>query len=229
MSATGEELIRLIAVMDQLRSPGGCPWDAEQTHESLVQYLIEETFEAVDAIDSGDRDHLLEELGDLLLQVYFHARIAQERVSDPFTIDDVARGIADKLIRRHPHVFPDAQGHVTPAADAAYVEAKWQELKNAEKARTSVTDGVPVSLPALTQASKLLQRLDNADAAAPLSLPAVEAVADLMTSGLDAGELMIALVARLRAEGRDPDALMRESVRAFRTAIVAAEQASSAQ
>ena len=177
----------LIAVMDQLRSPGGCPWDAEQTHESLVQYLVEETFEAVDAIDSGDRDHLLEELGDLLLQVYFHARIAQERVSDPFTIDDVARGIADKLIRRHPHVFPDAQGHVTPAADAAYVEAKWQELKNAEKARTSVTDGVPVSLPALTQASKLLQRLDNADAAAPLSLPAVEAVSDLMTSGLEIG------------------------------------------
>lgn len=226
MSATGAGLIRLIAVMDQLRSPGGCPWDAEQTHESLVQYLIEETFETVDAIDSGDRDHLLEELGDLLLQVYFHARIAEERPVDPFSIDDVAHGIADKLVRRHPHVFPDAAGNLTPAADAAVVEAKWQELKNAEKSRTSVTDGVPVSLPALTQASKLLQRLHNADASAPLSLDAVEAVDDALASGLDAGELMIALIARLRRDGKDPDALLRESVRSFRSAIVAAEQGS---
>lgn len=224
MAPSGEGLIRLSRVMDQLRSPGGCPWDAEQTHESLVQYLVEETFETVDAIDSGDRDHLLEELGDLLLQVYFHARIAEERADQPFNIDDVANGIAEKLIRRHPHVFPDADGNVTPAADAAVVEAKWQELKNAEKSRTSVTDGVPVSLPALTQASKLLQRLNNASTPAPLSMDAVEAVADALDGGVDAGHLMIALVARLRAEGKDPDALLRDSVRDFRNAIIQSER-----
>lgn len=223
MAPTGEGLIRLIEVMDQLRSPGGCPWDAEQTHQSLVQYLIEETYETVDAIDTGTRDDLLEELGDLLLQVYFHARIAEERADEPFTIDDVAHGIANKLVRRHPHVFPDADGNLTSAADAAVVEAKWQELKNAEKSRTSVTDGVPVSLPAMTQASKLLQRLKNASATAPLSMDAVEAVEDALANGVDPGQLMIALVAKLRADGVDPDALMRESVRDFRTAIVDAE------
>ena len=224
MSPTGEGLIRLIQVMDQLRSPGGCPWDAEQTHQSLVQYLVEETFETVDAIDSGDRDDLLEELGDVLLQVYFHARIAQERSDRPFNIDDVAQGIAEKLIRRHPHVFPDADGNVATAADAAVVEAKWQELKNAEKARTSVTDGVPTSLPAVTQASKLLQRLTNASTQPPLAMDAVETVADALDSGVDAGQLMIALVARLRADGQDPDALLRDSVRQFRAAIVNAER-----
>lgn len=224
MSPTGEGLIRLIQVMDQLRSPGGCPWDAEQTHQSLVQYLVEETFETVDAIDSGDRDDLLEELGDVLLQVYFHARIAQERSDRPFNIDDVAHGIAEKLIRRHPHVFPDADGNVATAADAAVVEAKWQELKNAEKARTSVTDGVPTSLPAVTQASKLLQRLTNASAQPPLAMDAVETVADALDSGVDAGQLMIALVARLRADGQDPDAVLRDSVRQFRAAIVNAER-----
>lgn len=224
MSPTGEGLIRLIQVMDQLRSPGGCPWDAEQTHQSLVQYLVEETFETVDAIDSGDRDDLLEELGDVLLQVYFHARIAQERSDRPFNIDDVAQGISEKLIRRHPHVFPDADGNVATAADAAVVEAKWQELKNAEKARTSVTDGVPTSLPAVTQASKLLQRLTNASAQPPLAMDAVETVADALDSGVDAGQLMIALVARLRADGQDPDAVLRDSVRQFRAAIVNAER-----
>lgn len=224
MAPTGEGLIRLIEVMDQLRSPGGCPWDAEQTHQSLVQYLIEETYETVDAIDTGTRDDLLEELGDLLLQVYFHARIAEERADEPFSIDDVAHGIANKLVRRHPHVFPDADGNLTSAADAAVVEAKWQELKNAEKSRTSVTDGVPVSLPAMTQASKLLQRLKNASATPPLSMDAVETVEDALANGVDPGQLMIALVAKLRADGVDPDALMRESVRDFRAAIVDAEK-----
>ncbi len=224
MAASGEGLLRLIEVMDTLRSPGGCPWDAKQTHASLVQYLIEEAYETVDAIDSNSRDDLLEELGDLLLQVYFHARIAEEYESNPFSIDDVAHGIADKLVRRHPHVFPDADGNLQDAADAAAVESKWQELKNAEKSRTSVTDGVPVSLPALTQASKLLQRLDNASAPAPLHMDAVEAVEDALASGIDPGQLMIALVAKLRAEGRDPDALMRESVRGFREAIINSER-----
>ncbi|MCU0296628.1 MAG: MazG family protein, partial [Candidatus Nanopelagicales bacterium] len=123
--------------MDRLRSPGGCPWDAEQTHESLVQYLVEETYETIEAIDADHRDGLIEELGDLLLQVVFHARIGQES-DDPFDIDDVAGGIADKLIARHPHVFGEA-----PAETAEDVEAAWFERKRQEKGRTSVTDGVP--------------------------------------------------------------------------------------
>ena len=154
---TGSEVLRLLEVMDRLRSPGGCPWDAEQTHTSLVQYLIEETYETVDAIDANDRDALIEELGDVLLQVVFHARIGQES-DQPWTIDDVARGSADKLIRRHPHVFGD-----TSADSAAAVEANWQALKHAEKSRTSVVDGVPVSMPPLMQASKLMRRAQHGD------------------------------------------------------------------
>ena len=105
----GARLLDLVAVMDRLRSPGGCPWDAEQTHESLVPYLIEETHELVEAIESGDRTHMVEELGDVLLQVFFHARMAQEHPDSPFGIDDVAGGIVDKLVRRHPHVFADVE------------------------------------------------------------------------------------------------------------------------
>ncbi|MSY63842.1 MAG: nucleoside triphosphate pyrophosphohydrolase, partial [Actinobacteria bacterium] len=101
----GSQLQRLVEVMDQLRSPGGCPWDAEQTHESLLKYLLEESYEFVDAVQSGNRVDMREELGDVLLQVYFHARIAEEDPNDPFSIQDVAESIADKLIRRHPHVF----------------------------------------------------------------------------------------------------------------------------
>ena len=103
------ELQRLVEVMDRLRSPGGCPWDAEQTHESLVKYLLEESYEYIDTVDSGDREGMREELGDVLLQVYFHSRIAEDHPTDPFSIEDVARAIADKLIRRHPHVFEDLQ------------------------------------------------------------------------------------------------------------------------
>jgi NTP pyrophosphatase (non-canonical NTP hydrolase) len=112
---TGAALLELVAVMDRLRSPGGCPWDAEQTHQSLVPYLIEETYEAVEAIESGDRAHMAEELGDVLLQVVFHARVAQEHPEAPFDIDDIAAGIAAKLRRRHPHVFGDVVAE-TPEA-----------------------------------------------------------------------------------------------------------------
>lgn len=221
MAVTGAGLLRLAEVMDRLRSPGGCPWDAEQTHESLVQYLVEETFETVDAIDSGDREHLLEELGDLLLQVYFHARIAEESET-PFNIDDVANGISDKLIRRHPHVFPDADGAVIPVADAATVEARWQELKNKEKGRKSVMAGVPVSLPALTQVDKLFQRLANAGLALPDS-PATEHVRAAMTQGVSPAELMVAAVRQMRTDGLDPDGELRSQVVGLRAAIAAIE------
>ena len=110
----GARLLDLVATMDRLRSPGGCPWDAEQTHESLVTYLVEETYETIEAIETGDRDHLREELGDLLLQVMFHSRIAAEHTEAPWSVDDVAGDIVDKLVRRHPHVFAGAVA-ATPA------------------------------------------------------------------------------------------------------------------
>ena len=223
MAVTGAGLLRLAEVMDKLRSPGGCPWDAEQTHESLVQYLVEETFETVDAIDSGDRTHLLEELGDVLLQVFFHARIAEESAEFAFNVDDVANGICDKLIRRHPHVFPDADGNLVESSDAATVEAAWQALKNAEKARTSVTDGVPVSLPAFTQANKLLQRLDHGSMTVPINGASVAAAEAVLASGADASDVVIALIHLLREQGVDADAELRDRVTKFRAAIIAME------
>ena len=150
----GSQLQRLVEVMDQLRSPGGCPWDAEQTHESLLKYLLEESYEFVDAVQSGNRVDMREELGDVLLQVYFHARIAEEDPNDPFSIQDVAEAIADKLIRRHPHVFAGVE-----VRDSAEVLQNWEEIKKEEKGRTSALDGIAMAQPALPLIEKLLALL----------------------------------------------------------------------
>ena len=144
------QLQRLVEVMNTLRSPGGCPWDAEQTHESLLKYLLEESYEFVDAVQAGNRVDMREELGDVLLQVYFHARMAQEHPTDPFSIEDVAQGIADKLIRRHPHVFAGVE-----VRDSQEVLENWEEIKKKEKGRTSPLDGVAMSQPALPLIEKL--------------------------------------------------------------------------
>jgi XTP/dITP diphosphohydrolase len=148
-----ENLIRLAEVMNTLRSPGGCPWDAEQTHESLLKYLLEESYEFVESVETGNRIDMREELGDILLQVYFHSRIAQEHGDDPFSVDDVAKVVADKLISRHPHVFSDAK--VDSSSD---VLENWEKIKRAEKSRTSAHDGVPTGQPALPLAAKLIYR-----------------------------------------------------------------------
>jgi XTP/dITP diphosphohydrolase len=214
---TGSGLIRLIEVMHKLRAPGGCPWDAEQTHESLIQYLIEETYETVDAIDSADAEHLKEELGDLLLQVYFHSEIASE--TGKFNIDDVANGIADKLIRRHPHVFPDAAGQIVAAETAADVEANWQNLKNAEKQRESITDGVPTALPPLTQISKLLQRLENASRPHLVPMRATAAVETALMDGVQPADLVLAAISALRAQGIDPESELRTTALRLRAEI----------
>jgi XTP/dITP diphosphohydrolase len=143
---------QLVQVMDQLRSPSGCPWDAEQTHESLARYLLEETYEALEAMDQGDLGSLREELGDLLLQVVFHARIAQETDST-FSLDAIAQGVVDKLVRRHPHVFTDLV-----VSSNEELEANWAKIKEEEKQRESVTDGVPQAMPALQLATQLIYR-----------------------------------------------------------------------
>ena len=157
-------LQRLVEVMDTLRSPGGCPWDGEQTHESLVKYLLEESYEFVDSLESGDRAGMREELGDILLQVYFHARIAQDSVDDPFTIEDVAQSITEKLIRRHPHVFGDAK-----VSGSGEVLENWEKIKAAEKGRTSALDGIAMAQPALPLVEKLLYRAEKNEL--ELSLP----------------------------------------------------------
>jgi len=152
-SEPGRQIERLRAIMHRLRTPGGCPWDAEQTHESLVSNLIEETYETVAAIRANDSHNLQEELGDVLLQVVFHAEIAQE--SDTFDLDDIARGISDKLVRRHPHVYADSQ-----IGDTDGVLTQWEDIKRAEKGHEEkpYLHGVGKGLPALLKAAKIQKK-----------------------------------------------------------------------
>ncbi|MBI1379416.1 MAG: MazG family protein [Frankiales bacterium] len=214
----GAHLLDLVAVMDRLRSPGGCPWDAEQTHLSLVEYLVEEAYETAEAIETGDDDDLREELGDVLLQVAFHARIAEEH-ERPWDIDDVADGITAKLVSRHPHVFADHDAR-TPEE----VEANWKRLKAAEKGRDSVTDGIPAALPALVLAAKLLRRSRDVADVEPLPQDVTAAAASALdaTAGHE-GDLLLALVERLSASGVDAEQALREAVRRRRAAVRAAE------
>ncbi|MDQ1666359.1 MAG: hypothetical protein QOH75_2390 [Actinomycetota bacterium] len=209
----GARLLDLVATMDRLRSPGGCPWDADQTHESLVTYLVEETYETLEAIETGDREHLREELGDLLLQVMFHSRIAAEDPDEPWTVDDVAGDIVDKLVRRHPHVFASDGGDV----DASDLEARWETQKAQEKGRTSSIEGVPAGLPALALAAKLMHRAEKAG---------VQVVEDDRSETLDSvGERLFALVAEARAQGLDPEAELRARIRRYTAAVQVAETA----
>lgn len=209
----GAGVLELVRLMDRLRSPGGCPWDAEQTHISLVPYALEEAFEVAEAIEDGTRDDLVEELGDLLLQVVFHARLGQER-ADPqerFDLDEIASGIAAKLRRRHPHVFADAD-----AATAADVERNWERIKQEEKSRESAFDGLPVALPALARAQKVLGRFERAGLDVPAELlgggpaPAAESAAGNI---LVLAEQALALAARARQEGVDLESAVRSAVR----------------
>ncbi|HET9655508.1 MAG TPA: MazG family protein [Kineosporiaceae bacterium] len=200
----GARLVDLVAVMDTLRSPGGCPWDAEQTHTSLLQYLLEETHEVIEAVERDDRDHLVEELGDLLLQVVFHARIGEERPTAPFDIDAVAAGVVAKLVRRHPHVFADPDAEAT--ADG--VRVSWEELKAAEKQREGLFEGIPATLPALARGQKMLDRLGHAgrDLSAAATAAAdgdalvtrlLDALLQARAAGVDAESALRAALARL--------------------------------
>lgn len=205
-------LLRLVEVMDRLRRE--CPWDQQQTHESLVRYLLEETHETIDVIEQGDTQGMREELGDLLLQVVFHARIASESDADGFDIDDVAEGIVAKLIRRHPHVFADTE--VDGAGDVA---ANWDDIKDSEKSRESAMDDLPLGLPALSLADKVVAR--GVRSHAQLSVPVPEEseyTPDVL------GEVLFALVAAAHTAGLDPEQALRQRVRKEMTTIRAAEQ-----
>jgi XTP/dITP diphosphohydrolase len=189
------ELERLVSVMARLRQE--CPWDAQQTHRSLVQYLIEETAETVEAIELADQDHLREELGDLLLQVIFHAEIASEQTRG-FTVEEVARGIADKLISRHPYVFATAEVPV----DLHYT---WEQRKAAEKGRTSALQGIPEQLSALARANKIIGKARTRRV--ELVLP------DEPTTAEEVGAQILTLTARAQASGIDPEQALRDAVR----------------
>jgi XTP/dITP diphosphohydrolase len=207
--ATHPKLEELIAVLERLRAPGGCAWDREQTHESLVQYLLEETYELMDAIETGDDAELIEELGDVLYQVVFHADIAAE--AGRFTLEDVAAQMTRKMIGRHPHVFGDV---VADTADA--VIANWEVLKKVEKPdRTSVLDGIPDRMPSLLLAAKLIGRAERVGLAlASAEIPATEA---------ELGDELLAMVVAARAAGLDPERALRNALRALKQHIVAAE------
>ncbi|NLE97437.1 MAG: MazG family protein [Propionibacterium sp.] len=183
-----------------------CPWDAEQTHESLLNHLIEETCEVVDAVEAGTDDDLREELGDVLLQVYFHAQIATEE--GRFTIDDVARSISDKLVRRHPHVFSDE-------AAPADMWANWEQRKAAEKGRTSALDGIAESMSSIARAHKVVSR--SRSHGVDVDLPAEPIDEETV------GEQILALVSRAQASGVDADAATRRALRRLEARVQGAE------
>jgi tetrapyrrole methylase family protein / MazG family protein len=230
----GEEYVRFHQLTRTLREQ--CPWDIEQTHHSLIPHLIEETYEVVDAIggldpdDPATDDHLIEELGDLLYQIEFHATIAEQQ--GRFTIADVARGIHDKLVRRHPHVFPPAHDSATSAlpspTDTAGVLANWEEIKKAEKGRTSIFEGIPSGLPALAYARKLQSKaskmgFDWPDRHGPLAKIAEEtaeveaavAAGDPAATTDEVGDLLFSVVNLARHLEVDPESALRFAANRF--------------
>ena len=210
------QLIRLREVMDKLRSPGGCPWDAEQDHQSLLKYLLEESYEFIEAVEDNDRIAMQEELGDLLLQVFFHARVAEDDKNQPFNIEDIAKGIADKLERRHPHVFGG-----TSVKDSSEVLENWEKQKAEEKGRTSAIDGVPLAQPSLPLIAKLLYRADKFDYKLSIDQDFK------LNESIDAdsfGKLMVGIIAQAVELGIDPEASLRNAAKGLIKDIQAHEQ-----
>jgi XTP/dITP diphosphohydrolase len=236
--APGARLLDVVATMDRLRSPGGCPWDAQQTHDSLAPYLLEEAYEAFQAIEDDDPASLREELGDVLLQVAFHSRLAEERDEpERWSIDDVAAGLVDKLVRRHPHVFGDVE---VDGADE--VVTNWDAIKAAEKGRASAVEGVPMSAPALTLAQTLQRKAAKLGVPADLLSPelaategAGAAIAALAAAydnqpGVEAaGALLWAVVTALRSHDVDGEAALRARARSFRDRLATVERDAHAE
>lgn len=231
----GARLLDAVAVMDKLVSPGGDPWKRAQTHASLARYLLEECYEAYDAIDAGDLTALREELGDVLLQVVLHARLAQEHPEEQrWDVDDVAGGLVEKMVRRNPHVFG---GQSARTLDE--ITANWERIKREEKPRGSVLDGVPLAQPALALAAKLIQRAERAGfhlpPAAPelvgrlLAGPAADggapAAGDARLDEATLGAALLALVVRARTAGLDAEAALRRAALEYAESVRAAESA----
>ncbi len=202
----------LLTTMRRLRAPDGCPWDAEQTHRTLAPYLLEESYEAHDALVDDDLAALREELGDVLLQVAFHARLAQELpAAERWSIDDVAAGLVTKLVNRHPHVFAS-----TVVASSQEVHENWEQIKRREKARESSMDGIARTQPALALAAKVLSRAARAGVDGCLPTPADPA--DQL------GQQLLAIVAESRTAGLDAEAALRAAALAYAATVRAAER-----
>jgi tetrapyrrole methylase family protein/MazG family protein len=217
-SRGGERLLDLVRVMARLRGPGGCPWDREQDHRSLARHLLEEAHEALDAIDAGDRDLLREELGDVLLQVVFHAQMAAD--DGAWDVDDVAEGIVRKLVRRHPHVFGEVE-----VAGADEVLVNWERIKEQEKGERALEDEIPATLPALARAAKVQRRaggrgfewrsVGSALEALREEVAELEAHTDAANAEEEIGDVLFATVAVARKLGVDAESALRRTIRGF--------------
>ncbi|MEV6814627.1 nucleoside triphosphate pyrophosphohydrolase [Micromonospora sp. NPDC051296] len=219
----GARLLDAVAVLDRLLAPGGDPWKRAQTHRSLAGFLLEECYEAYDAISAGDTDALREELGDVLLQVVLHARLAEELPEgERWNVDDVAGGLVDKMIRRNPHVFAGAE-----AGTLDEITASWERIKQAEKARDSVLDGIALSQPALALAAKILERAGRAGLTVPVPPPtddvAAAGSADSLAAEQQLGASLLATVAAARDAGLNAEAALRRVTLAYAAAVRAAE------
>lgn len=206
-----KKLESLIQTAHQLRAPGGCAWDAEQTHESLIQYLLEETFELIEAIESGNRDEVLEELGDVLYQVIFHSDLASTgTLGEPFDLEDVSEFMEQKMRSRHPHVFGSEDEKSKYAADSGEaVMQNWDQHKRREKPmRTSIMDGIPGEMPALARANKIIGKAEKSGILSPLSQPAIP-----MADEKQLGQLLLAIVASARSLKLDSERALRSAVR----------------
>lgn len=207
-------LQRLVEVMDKLRSPGGCPWDAEQTHESLIKYLLEESYEFIDTVAESDRAGMREELGDILLQVYFHSRIAQDHPTDPFSIEDVAGAIADKLMSRHPHVFESLE-----VSGTEEIIENWEAIKAREKGRSSAVDGIAMSQPALALVAKIFYRAEKNKVNLEVDTFSTEKATE---KGV--GEALASVIAWAHENDIDPESALRAQAREMIRQIQASEK-----
>ncbi|MFM9130523.1 MAG: MazG family protein [Actinomycetes bacterium] len=203
----------LIELMDILRSVDGCPWDLEQTHETLIEYLIEEAYEFAEAVEENNREAIKEELGDVLLQVVFHSKIGQEHKTDPFNIDDVAEIIKNKLIKRHPHVF-ESDSKIT----SNDVKDNWEVIKKKEKNRTSVTEGLPKALPALMHAEKLINRVENFDKDLKQVeiIDSVKLVEHEIADEEKVGQFLLSFVGKCHEKGIDSETSLRKAITSYR-------------
>lgn len=207
MSDPTSQLEALREVMDQLRSPGGCPWDAEQSHETLLKYLLEESYEFIEAVEEDNRQAMREELGDVLLQVFFHARMAEEHPTDPFNVEDVAKVVAEKLVRRHPHVFSDVK-----VSGSAQVLENWEAQKAAEKGRVSATEGIPLGQPALALATKLIYRAQKYGHQIAIAHPLKLAPG---TTEKELGQVLLGVLDQALALDIDPETALRSAIKGY--------------